>query len=175
MGGRHERVGRLAVGEREAGGGTRDFRRLFGGQALGEDVGVHFRFRFRRCCRLHIRVLHVAVLVLVESVHRRESGRRIEVAHLGVRLQLRLQVAYVVDDVLDDLQLGQLPVLGHEGHEVLQLGQIHLHLGVLAVAAVRGVARDAPAGIQGRHSGGTCLANGRQGLHSRDDRFTLLE
>jgi len=52
---------------------------------------------------------------------------------------------------------------------------LHLHLGVLAVAAVRGVARDAPAGIQGRHSGGTCLANGRQGLHSRDDRFTLLE
>lgn len=169
MGGRHKSVGRLAIGKRETGGGTRDFRRLLGIQALGEDIWIDF------CFCLGIRILHVAVLVLVESVHRRQSGSRIEVAHLGVRLQLGLQVADVVDDVLDDLQLGELPVLGHERNEVLQFGQIHLHLGILPVAAVRGMALDAPAGIQGRHSGGTCLADGRQGLHSGDDCFTLLE
>ena len=64
----------------------------------------------------------------------RQRALCVELLHGGVVLQRRLQVADVVDDVLDHLQLGDLPVLGHEGHQVLQLGQIHLYLGVLAVA-----------------------------------------
>lgn len=45
-----------------------------------------------------------------------------------------LQLTDVVDHVLDHLQLGQLPVLGHEGHQVLEFRQVHLDLLVLDVS-----------------------------------------
>lgn len=71
-----------------------------------------------------------------------------------------LEVADVIDDVLDDLELGQLLVLGHVWHEILEFGQVHLDFGVLAVA----MARNASGGNVGRH-GGTGGANSCDGLH----------
>ncbi len=49
-----------------------------------------------------------------------------------------LEVANVVDDALDHLELGALAVLGHERHEVLQLGQVGLDLGRVAAEAELG-------------------------------------
>lgn len=44
-----------------------------------------------------------------------------------MRIKGHLQVEDVVDDMLDDLQLGQLAFLWNSGHELLQLGQERLH------------------------------------------------
>lgn len=64
------------------------------------------------------------------------AGQRtfgVKLLHGGVVLQRRLEITDVVDHVLDHFQLGDLSVFGHEGHQVLQFGQVHLDLGVLAV------------------------------------------
>lgn len=84
-----------------------------------------------------------------------------------VGLQCQLQVANVVDDMLDDLELGQLSVLRHERHQVLQLGQVHLNLDILTVGspvAGSGVADTAIDDCWG-HGGSTGRAKGTQGFH----------
>lgn len=48
-----------------------------------------------------------------------------------VLLQGRLQVANVVDDVLDHFQLGDFAVLGHVRHQFFQFRQVHLDLHLL--------------------------------------------
>ena len=62
--------------------------------------------------------------------HGRGAGRR---CHLvaGSALQRHLQVADVVDDVLDHLQLGHFAVARHVRNQLLQLGQVQLDLHVL--------------------------------------------
>ena len=52
-------------------------------------------------------------------------GRRV------VLFEGRLQVANVVDDVLDHFQFGDFPVLGHVRHKFLQFRQVHLDLHLL--------------------------------------------
>lgn len=105
--------------------------------------------------------------------HEVQRARRVEAAHFGMRLQLALQVANVVDDMLDDLELGQLAVLGHERHQVLELGQIHFHFGIFALR-VR-VPRDgASVRVDGGHRG-TGLTDGSQRLHSLDNSSALGE
>lgn len=48
-----------------------------------------------------------------------------------VGVERRLQVANVVDDVMDHLELGQLPVARHVRHQLLQLAEVHVDLLVL--------------------------------------------
>ena len=69
--------------------------------------------------------------------HRRCHGRQGRWNEgLGLRMWFQgvLEVADVVNHMLDHFQLGEPLVLGHEGHELLQLGQVHLDLLVLDVA-----------------------------------------
>lgn len=63
-----------------------------------------------------------------------------------MRLEGDLQVEDVVDDVLDDLELGELLVARHVGHELLELSEQRLHLLVVQVALSAAVAADASFG-----------------------------
>ena len=45
--------------------------------------------------------------------------------------QGRLEVADVVDDVVDDFHLGDFAVLGHVGHQLAEFAQVHLDLHLL--------------------------------------------
>ena len=51
----------------------------------------------------------------------------------GLRLQRRLELTDVVDDVLDHLQFGDFAILGHVRHQFLEFGQVHLDLHLIAV------------------------------------------
>lgn len=48
-----------------------------------------------------------------------------------VLFQFALQVADVVDDVLDHFQFGYFAVLGHVRHQLFQFGQVHLDFHLL--------------------------------------------
>lgn len=45
----------------------------------------------------------------------------------------RLEVANVVDDVVDDFHLGDFAILGHVGHQLAQFAQVHLDLHLLVI------------------------------------------
>jgi len=57
------------------------------------------------------------------------GGRRM----LELIQQGRLEVADVVDDVVDDFHLGDFAVLGHVGHQLTQFAQVHLDLHLLVI------------------------------------------
>jgi len=59
----------------------------------------------------------------------------------GLRLQRRLELTDVVDDVLDHLQFGDFAILGHVRHQFLEFGQVHLDLHLVAVGGRRRRAR----------------------------------
>ena len=47
--------------------------------------------------------------------------------------QGRLEIADVIDDVVDDFHLGDFAILGHIGHQLTQFTQIHLNLHLLVI------------------------------------------
>ena len=54
----------------------------------------------------------------------------------------RLQVADVVDDVLDDFHFGDFAVLGHVGHQLLQFRQVLLDLELVLAQFAHFAVRD---------------------------------
>lgn len=97
----------------------------------------------------------------------RVYGRRINV---GMRFEGVLQVANVVDHVLDHLELGEATIFRHERYQLLQLGQVRLDLLVLDVAFMFADfgGRVVDARIRGRAVAG-------DGLHVGNKNDFLLE
>jgi len=89
-----------------------------------------------------------------------KSGRSDDGHCSRMMLECRLQIVDVINDVLDDLELGELLVAGHVGHDVLQLGQQLLHLLGDQSGLLRGGLRGGEALLGGNSRGGLKLVAG---------------
>lgn len=67
----------------------------------------------------------------------------------GVRLEGDLQVEDVVDHILDDLQLAELLVARHVGHQLLEFGEQRVHFFLIQVALLAAIAANAAFGHLG--------------------------
>lgn len=84
-----------------------------------------------------------------------DDGRRM----LQLVEQGRLEVADVIDDVVDDFHLGYFAVLRHVGHQIAKLAQVHLDLDLLVIGMLADLA------VQHGRGGRHWFADGCGSLH----------
>ena len=89
------------------------------GAGVGESVGGSCEDA-QRLAGFHNDIVVAAAAVVVVVEHDTNEER-------VVVIQRHLQVADVVDDVVDDFDFGHLAVFWHVGHQFLQFRQVQLH------------------------------------------------